>query len=264
MGLHALLRDELHLHRPGGLGRLPRTSFQYRWRRSGDAGWFGRGAVLSLRSMATLVARDPRCLCWRGVVWRALGLDPGVSASQTRQPHRDHYHHVQLHRCSDFKLCAGGIAAPCGRDGSSLRQIPRSGAPANVPRHVLHRGQQAVPWRACQRDLLPCVAGLCLCLAAYVAHQAWVSDPRFWAFGVRCALCRHQPGAHHRDCHADLWCAGGHDVGQHHHGGERTSDPEQHRGRWLYRHRRGADGAQPSVWRAAGRDPVWLPLPRGR
>jgi general nucleoside transport system ATP-binding protein len=46
LGLHALLRDELHVHRPRLRGGLPRGPLQHRRRGAGDAGRARRGARL--------------------------------------------------------------------------------------------------------------------------------------------------------------------------------------------------------------------------
>jgi ABC-type uncharacterized transport system permease subunit len=64
----------------------------------------------------------------------------------------------------------------------------------------------------------------------------------------------------HHDLDADLGWACGHDGDQQRHGRGRAPGSELYRGRRFHRHRRGADGAQPSLWRFSGRDPLWLPL----
>ena len=61
------------------------------------------------------------CRCGGGcAVWGGLGGDPGLSASQAWQSHRDHHDHVQLHRGGASELHAGQHHAARGLHGPSL------------------------------------------------------------------------------------------------------------------------------------------------
>ena len=112
--LHALLRHQLHLHRPLRRRRLPWRPVQHRRR--------GPGLCRRPRRRARLPAPRSRSLPWyitgaggsrrRFRLRRRLGVHPGLAAGQARQPHRHHDDHVQFHRR--------------GADGLPARQRPQA------------------------------------------------------------------------------------------------------------------------------------------
>ena len=57
-------------------------------------------------------------------VRRRLGADPGLSAGLSRQPHRDHHHHVQLHRRVADGLYRLGHPAAAGRHAAEQPGVP--------------------------------------------------------------------------------------------------------------------------------------------
>jgi energy-coupling factor transporter ATP-binding protein EcfA2 len=64
LGLYALLHHQLHLHRPGRDGGLPRRPVQHRRRGAGAAGRPWGGAGLPLHALAALVAGADRRRRW--------------------------------------------------------------------------------------------------------------------------------------------------------------------------------------------------------
>ena len=70
-------------------------------------GGVGRGTCLSIYPVPSLECCPSGCLDWRGIVRCGMGCNPGVSAGQARQPHRDHDDHVQLYRGLFACLSAG-------------------------------------------------------------------------------------------------------------------------------------------------------------
>jgi hypothetical protein len=125
LGLHALLRDQLHLHRPRRRRGLPRAAVQHRRRGAGRprrSRRRHRAAELRLAALDHRASgRDPRC----GAVRRGLGRDPGLSAGQARQPYRDHHDHVQLHRLRAAGLPAGQRLPGRGLHGPRKRALRR-------------------------------------------------------------------------------------------------------------------------------------------
>ena len=108
--LHALLCDELCVHRARRRGRLPRRALQHRrgrpglhrrTRRRADGPMAGRGAVLGRAARG-----DPR----RRGLRRGVGVHPRKAAGAKGQPHRNHHDHVQLHRLVGDDLSAGQCA----------------------------------------------------------------------------------------------------------------------------------------------------------
>ena len=87
LGLHALLRHHLHLHRACGDGGLPRRPVQHRRRGAGAAGRPGRGAGLPCAALAALDAgaarrdaRARRCSARPGPRFRP-GCRPSAAAT---------------------------------------------------------------------------------------------------------------------------------------------------------------------------------------
>ena len=119
LGLYALLRDELHLHRSCGFGRLPCAMFNIGG--EGQAMLGGLGVALgclyipwphwSLALLGGLVAPGIFGACWAAI--------PAYSAGQTRQPHRDHHDHVQLYRGRFAELF---LVNCCARKGRWIRR----------------------------------------------------------------------------------------------------------------------------------------------
>ena len=136
LGLSALLRHQLRVHRAGGGGGLPCGPVQHRRRGPGlygGRGCRGRGARPRVPALAHRhSARHPR-LHGGG---RLLGLDSGRAAGQARQPHRDHHDHVQLHRREPRGLSHQLLVPPGGQDGGRKprdhrrlhHELPRGGA----------------------------------------------------------------------------------------------------------------------------------------
>jgi hypothetical protein len=123
-----------------------------------------------------LAALDGRA-CWpRSSARRCsarLGRDPGLSAGQARQPHRDHHDHVQFHRLGRAGLHAGQRVAGRRLDGppkpraSPRRRICPTPRFRGRPRHRVQRAPTPLNvtfswrWPACV-----------LRLAADLAHAA--------------------------------------------------------------------------------------------
>ena len=99
LGLYAVLRHQLHVHRAGRCRGLSRADVQHRRRRPGDAmGGLGVALVCADDPVAALDSGFARRSHFRRIVRRRLGSNPRLSASETWQPHRHHNDHVQLYR----------------------------------------------------------------------------------------------------------------------------------------------------------------------
>ena len=128
--LHALLCDDLRLHRALGGDRLPRRAVQHRRRGAGGARRDRGDAGVPRRAVAALGAgaavRHPR----RRAVRRGLGVRPRLPAGEAREPHRHHHDHVQLHRRGAGRLPARQRDEGARVDGAGDRELPRGDAAA--------------------------------------------------------------------------------------------------------------------------------------
>ncbi len=190
--LHAVLRDELHLHRARGRDRLPLRPVQHRRRGPGLSRRARRRARRPLSRLAAVAARgaarDPRGRRLR----RALGLHPGLAAGAARQPHRDHHDHVQLHRRGADDLPAGQRADQAGPADPGIRHDGAerlASADARAAGRARHRGdalaaQPVVPVRAL---VLPAVLAVRLAdaLRLCVARGRPEREPRRSMAGSR-------------------------------------------------------------------------------
>ena len=188
-----------------------------------------------------------------GAVRRRLGLHPGLSAGQARQPHRHHHDHVQLHRLGADDLSAGRRADRAGPAGAAQPRF-RAGRLAAVGAGLI-AGWFGIDIAAlAAQPLLPAGAALPACSSGcFIWHTRWGYELRTVGHSrARRALRRHlaDPRHHHGD--ADLRRAGRLGRRQRDHGRASHCLLGLHRRRRLRRHRRGADGPQPS-----GRHRAW-------
>ena len=119
--LHALLRHQLHLHRPlpSPSPSMPACSTSAARARPMSAAsasrWSASRSTRGCPGGWSLPARDRSAA---GAVRRRLGVHPGLAAGQARQPHRHHHDHVQLHRRGADGLSAGQRADASRVDGA--------------------------------------------------------------------------------------------------------------------------------------------------
>ena len=94
--LHALLRHQLHLHRPRRRDLLPRRPVQHRRRGPGLRRGVGSGARGALSRLPARIQPRHRGDRRGGAVRRCLRRYSRLSPGQARQPYRHHDDHVQL------------------------------------------------------------------------------------------------------------------------------------------------------------------------
>ena len=260
VGIHALLRHELHVHGAGGCRRLPRAHVQYRRRGTSDARRSRCRDNLPLRALAALVDRAAGRHRHVGSLRRFVGRRSSLSAGQTRQPHRHHHDHVQLHRSCGSELRAGEPDAACRQHGSCDRPLSPKRSPAHLARHSRaagHRILQGGPGQYLLSRGDPC---LCAALAADLAHAHRLRDPCLWPFGKRRQIRRHFARQDHHDRDDHFRCACRNDGHQQRHGRSGTAGAQRHRRRRLHRDRGGSDGPQSPGGCVSCRDPLRVSL----
>ena len=164
--LHALLRDELRLHRPGRGRRLPRRALQHR---RGGPGLHRRPRRRRCSASGPAAGRSalvlPAAVVAAARLRRRLGVHPGVAPGPARQPRRHHDDHVQLHRLGADDLSPGQradqarpavagdagvrpehLAAPAPRRGPGVRlgDRPLAAQPLVRPRPGRRRARLAL------------------------------------------------------------------------------------------------------------------------
>ena len=165
--LHALLRDQLHLHRPRRGGRRPCRPVQHRRRGPGlyRRPRRHRSSASPSTSACPGALTFPLAILAAARVRRALGLHPGLAAGQARQPRRHHHHHVQLHRRGADGLHAGQRAEAGRLDGAGDRHdSPRArSAEARLAARSVRLQDRYAPSTSpsCWRCSLACRASAC-------------------------------------------------------------------------------------------------------
>ncbi|CAA9422862.1 MAG: Predicted nucleoside ABC transporter, permease 1 component, partial [uncultured Rubellimicrobium sp.] len=262
LGLHALLRHELHLHGPCGRRGLSRPHVQHRRRGAGRDRGPRRRARGPLHPLAALEPRARGRLPRRRDLRRGLGGDPRLARGQAGQPHRHHDDHVQLHRRGAPQLPARGPVEAHRHHGDGDRPLPGGDAYPVLPRPLLLRRDDPVPGHARQHHLLHRRPSVLRRLGPDLEDAPRLRDPGLRPFRGGRALRGHRGHPHHHDLHADLRRPRGPHGDQQHPGRGRAADPQRRGGRGLHRHRRGADGPQPPAGRVHRRHPLRRALPR--